>query len=424
MDTNPCWASAKRAGFRFAFSYLILFILPFPINFLPFSSSIVDAYNSIWDAVVPSAGRHILRLGYDVTLPDGGSGDTAWNYIQILCFILVAVLVSAIWPLLDKRAAGYDQLAKWLRVSVRLFLASAIIGYGVVKVIPVQMPEPSLSTLLRSYGDSSPMALLWTFMGASKGYQTFTGAAEILAGVLLAFPATARLGALLSIADMTQVFALNMAYDVPVKLYSLHLLILGVFLIAPDLKRIFQATLSDRNVPAVTRPPLFSRPGFNTGALWLQGLFCIYLLASGLYGSYQRARSWGFLAPKPPLYGIWPVEEFAIDGQIRPPLLTDEARWQRVVFDFPGSIEMQLVGGDRQRYSLSIDSENKTITLGKRQAPDWSAKFSVEEAAGNRMILDGALDGHRIHATLAHDDSTFALTSRGFHWITEVPAYP
>jgi len=34
-----------------------------------------------------------------------------------------------------------------------------------------------------------------------------------------------------------------------------------------------------------------------------------------------------------PFYGIWSVDEFAADGEVRPPILTDNLRWQRVIFD-------------------------------------------------------------------------------------------
>jgi hypothetical protein len=38
--------------------------------------------------------------------------------------------------------------------------------------------------LLKPYGESSPMGLLWTFMGYSTGYNLFTGGAEALGGLL------------------------------------------------------------------------------------------------------------------------------------------------------------------------------------------------------------------------------------------------
>jgi hypothetical protein len=37
--------------------------------------------------------------------------------------------------------------------------------YGFIKVFPTQFHLPGPGRLVQPYGDSSPMALLWTFMG-------------------------------------------------------------------------------------------------------------------------------------------------------------------------------------------------------------------------------------------------------------------
>jgi hypothetical protein len=44
---------------------------------------------------------------------------------------------------------------------------------------------------------------------------------------------TLLLGALLVAATTTNVLLLNLSYDVPVKLYSVHLLVMALFLAAP-----------------------------------------------------------------------------------------------------------------------------------------------------------------------------------------------
>ena len=57
-----------------------------------------------------------------------------------------------------------------------------------------------------------------------RSYEIFAGCAETLGGILLLTPRTTTLGALVCLADMIQVFMLNMTYDVPVKLFSFHLI--------------------------------------------------------------------------------------------------------------------------------------------------------------------------------------------------------
>jgi hypothetical protein len=106
--------------------------------------------------------------------------------------------------------------------------------YGLAKVIPLQMPFPYLTRLLEPYGNFSPMAVLWSSIGASTSYEIFAGCAETLGGILLLTPRTTTLGAMVCLADMIQVFMLNMTYDVPVKLFSFHLILFSLLLLAPD----------------------------------------------------------------------------------------------------------------------------------------------------------------------------------------------
>lgn len=49
-----------------------------------------------------------------------------------------------------------------------------------------------------------------------------------------------------------------------------------------------------------------------------------------LYPSDASKEQWGNFSQRPPFYGIWTVEELAVDGVARPPLLTDATRWRRV----------------------------------------------------------------------------------------------
>jgi hypothetical protein len=93
------------------------------------------------------------------------------------------------------------------------------------------------------------MGVVWAWMGASYAYNVFAGIAEMGSGFLLFFRRTVTLGALASIAVLLNVVMINFAYDVPVKLYSSHLLLMAVFLLAPDLKRFLNACYFNRAIP-------------------------------------------------------------------------------------------------------------------------------------------------------------------------------
>src|SRR4029077_9546140 len=148
-------------------------------------------------------GLHLF--GVTITVMPNGSGDTTFNYVQIPCFLVAAALATVVWSVLDRKATSYDTLHHWLRAYVRFALAAFMLSYGAYKVIQAQFPAPSLDRLIQPFGDASPMGLLWTFVGASTAYNVFTGAGEMLGGLLLTMRRTTTLAALVCIAVMSNV---------------------------------------------------------------------------------------------------------------------------------------------------------------------------------------------------------------------------
>ena len=74
-------------------------------------------------------------------------------------------------------------------VFLRLCVGGPLLYFGAVKVIPVQMPAPPLTALLRPYGQLRPNWVLWLQVGSSYPYEIALGAVEVVAGVLLFGPA-------------------------------------------------------------------------------------------------------------------------------------------------------------------------------------------------------------------------------------------
>ena len=150
--------------------------------------------------------------------------------------------------MIAKRRDNYEKLLHWLIILLRYYLAFFMIGYGFAKVLKTQFPSLTTDRLLQSYGDSSPMGLLWTFMGYSTAYNIFTGLGEVIGGAFSFFKRTRLIGALIVIAIMSNVVMLNFAYDVPVKLFSIHLFSMAIFLIVPDIKRLLNIFFFNRVV--------------------------------------------------------------------------------------------------------------------------------------------------------------------------------
>ena len=172
------------------------------------------------------------------------------------------------------------------------------------------------------------MGLLWTFMGASPAYTIFAGACEMVGGLLLIPRRTTLLGALVCMGVLGNVVMLNFCYDVPVKLFSSHLFLLALFLAAPDLRRLADLLVFNRRVEPAD-DPLFAGERYHVTALVFRTLFLAGFAVLRSTRPTRLTRPTAPAAPKSPFYGVWNVDELAMDGVARPPLLTDESRWRR-----------------------------------------------------------------------------------------------
>lgn len=175
-----------------------------------------------------------LTAGHAVEITKSAGSDMLWFWCLHLGWIVLALVITVSWTLLDRRRPDYRRLAAPLTVFVRFGLALVMIYYGMGKVIPVQMgfmalPDRQLSLI----GDTSLFKTLWGFMAASEPYSVAAGLVEVVSGALLLWRRTWLLGALGSVIATAQVFILNMSYDVPVKVVAGELFAVAVGITAP-----------------------------------------------------------------------------------------------------------------------------------------------------------------------------------------------
>ena len=412
------WSGPTRIAFRFVFVYFLLYNIGTFIDLFPFTDYIAEKYEALWHMIIPWVGSHILHLASPITIFTNGSGDTTYDYVKALTQFVIAVLGTLIWSILGRRRREYRTLHQWFMLMLRIALGIIMISYGAVKVIKSQFPDPSLGRLLQPYGDSSPMGLLWTFMGASKSYTIFAGAVECLGGFLLFIPRLTTLGALISMGAMGNVFLLNMSYDVPVKLFSFHLFLMAAILAAPDLRRLADFFLFHR----ATQLPTYSPRLRKKWAAWL--LFAAQALLIGYYSVISFVHAHQSLAAynkKPAISGLWAVDEFAIDGQSVPVSLDHPDRWRQFVMG-PFDVFVIFVDGNRQRYRSQLDAAANKITLTRRDDPTKKSELMFTNTQADQLTLAGKMDGRQLSVKLHRlPPPVFLLNTRGFHWINEFP---
>lgn len=277
-----------------------------------------------------------------------------------------------------------------------------MIASGIFRLIPVRMPPLRPIDQLQRLGELTQGELLRTLIGASPVFQSFTGLAALLGGVLLLFPRTTLLGALVCAANLAMAVTLALCYDLPAKLYVSVLFVLSCLLLVPDLRRLADLFLLDRAVEPPQAPP--AADGWPGRVLRLLGLGVI------VGGAAMAVPELGRLhPPEPPFHGAWNVEELTVDGE-EP---DDPRQWRRVVFQDPGALDVELRIGSRKRHALGLDLSGKTLTLDRRD------RFTFQEPEEGVLVLEGRLDGRPTRAKLRR----VLLSSPWFHWVTDYSRY-
>jgi hypothetical protein len=423
MSRPSTLPGAASLAFRFSFVYLGLYTLTSQIvgGVFILPGRALDALGRTWP--VREITIWCMQTVFGITSPpvyQGNSSDTAIFWVQTALLLAVSAAAVGVWSVLDRRRSGHPALHAWFRLYLRFGLAAQMFYYGMAKVIPTQFRPPALMTLVEPVGHLSLTDILWVSVGASTGYQMFTGWVEVVAGLLLIVPQTALAGALLALGAMVQVLVLNMAYDFGLKLVSFHLILVALVILAPDLRRLRDALLLGRPVAASVPTPLFATARANRAALVAQAMFGLYLL--GVFTNlgvtfWNEPDAPG--SPRSPLYGIWEITELAIDGEVGPAALNDyDRRWRRVIFDSPNRVVFQRTDDSFATYGVSVDTDSRRIALTKGGSRTWASVFTFERPDDDRLLLEGEMDGHRIRMTTSRVGlDTFPLLNSPFRWV-------
>jgi uncharacterized membrane protein len=420
--TNSGWNTFQKVGFRFIFIYFILQISTFFVSFIPLSTYFIKWSTDTIQAVPVWFAKSFLDV--EILYFPGGSGDTTYNYVEVLVFFIIAIIGTAIWSVIDAKRQNYNRLLRLFSIYLSYYVGANMLSYGLSKVFYLQFSEPSYLELFRTYAESSPMGIAWTFMGASKTYTMFSGFAEVIGGLLLFHRRTRTFGALMIFSVMLNVFMINMSYDVPVKLISFHLMIEALFIASLDYKRILNLfVISKPKTFSNELKPLFQNKTYSIAATVLKLVFIgtvIYTYMSSNIDYWKQL----YQAPEPCFYGVYDTELFIKNKDTIPPLLTDNTRWKRLMMDKGYLSRYIVIRGMKDQsnwYTYELDSIQNTIKMiSTRDSLDVLDLNYVKNESG--LSLKGLWKNDSIEVKFKkYDTSKIVLTNKGFNWINEYP---
>ena len=426
-ETAPSWPLWQRLLFRWWFAYIVLFAFPFPLYYLPFTLPLEWIDNG-QTALATAVGHALFGVAEVPVSLQTGSGDTLLAWLVTFTNLLLATVIAAVWSVVARRSGGHPKLHSWLRPYVRYLLFAALVSYGFAKIIPTQFPPPTAIRLSERVGDLSPMGLLWTFMGYSVPYNVFAGVMEAGSGVLLLFRRTTLLGALLALGVLGNVVMLNMAYDVPVKLYSMHLWLMTAWLALPDTGRLTKLLLLNEPVPAADLAPLISARWFVWPRVVVKLWACwtLWGVVQGQlpYLSEIRAATTSTTG----VYGAWNVSGFVLSGnEVDGPASTVTAWRTFGANQLNDRGFIRFANDSLIHIAVEVDSVLERIAVYPidsllHRDSTHATILRLAAQGGDSLVLEGSHRGDSLHMVFTRiDRSSAPLLRRGFRWVQEYP---
>jgi hypothetical protein len=413
------WSSARRLAFRFVFCFAVLLYFPHPLGLVPFSDKVTERIDQAHVKAAIWVADRLFHPPPEELPEQTGSGDTLWNWTQTGALLVLALVAAAVWTALDRRRAQYRTLSAWLDLSLRWALFQIMLGYGFAKVFPHQMPWET-GRLVEPLGEMSPMGLVWTFMGFAPAYEALAGWAEVIAGLLLVWRRTAGVGALLLLGVMGNVMAINFFYDVPVKLYSAQLWLTGLFVVAPDLRRLFRLLVLQRPTEPAPPPPPLVRWRWVRQRRWLGPALAVLLAGWQVFDNVKggvefegELKEW---ASQSPIAGPWQVESFTPSPSAAPDHFLANPAWVRV----SGSILSAGVlraDGSYLTFRTAAGEKGEVKLTRSRTTLKQTATVRIEHPDPEHTRIFG--EGFEVKLK-AIPKSSFTLL-RGFHWVQANP---
>ena len=446
------WNSCQKIAFRFAFIFFILFIV-----FLDWSVNPVLSYfyyeaglAELLDGIIGWTGMNLFRIQYMILSPyDGQHNDRIFIYLLYFVMAMLAFLGTIIWSVWDRKRTNYQTLYYWLTAIIRYYLAFTLFLFALEKFFKLQFPDLGFYTLSEPVGNLSPMSLAWAFFGYSYGYNIFMGIAES-AALLLLFRRTMTFGAILTLGALANVMAVNFNYDVHAKMYPTALFVMTLYLLLPQIKRLFQFFFTSQPTSLPVLPaPVFSKRWMRMSKAVLKILLigCFLLYTFNDYVTYtQRRNAREKNKMQSGVSGMYDVHTFVMNKDT----LTSEhpLRWNQLIMG--GARERIRLKGDSLAYlEVSVDKKEIFVygdrnylarkeqeiynELGLQEslyvdvdsmlvAQQAKHRFQFEFMDSTTLLLKGKIRNDSVFITAKKQPvnlNNFRLLKNGFHWITE-----
>ena len=278
----PAWTGRQKLWFRIAFIFFISISIPNSAEWYKI------VFNIDWTNLHYRDLYDIARFGSGINLFGNKLfGSTLLGYANWIITAIIAIAGGLVWTWIVRRKKTerkeYNLAYYWLRVVVRYRAGIGIIGFGFTKLLPVQMPYPSLGVLNTNVGDLTAQKLYWLSIGVVPWYQIFAGIVEVTAGTLLLFRRTTTIGSILLFGALADIVYVNFAYDGGVHVYSSYFVLLSAFLLVNDVPKLYNLLILEKYTVPVNFYPTFTKKWQQYSRVGLKALTLFVFLVVFFY---------------------------------------------------------------------------------------------------------------------------------------------
>ena len=407
----------KKVILRILLIYFILYIIPYGFEYIPIDT---DDY-SLWEQVTIWFGETFFGWEFDPDRLYKGF-DSKYDFSRFTLIGVVSLSGAFIWLFLDRKMSWEynSRLKSVLQTILRYHLGFTLILYGIAKVYPLQFGSTGLDRLSTEFGDFHPMNLLWAFMSYSRFYTSVTGWVEVLGGIFLLFRKSTFLGIFLCFVAMVNVVVIDIGYDVTVKMFAIHLLIMSFILLMDHYKRIVNFLVLNQVVKPFRYFYLFE------GKPMLGIILKLVVISTFTYFTISGTSDRLEVETKNTnsyLSSTHRVRKMIVNGDTLEN--TDSRIWEKInisASNYSKDFVSVKVAGERSKfYKLELDSVIRRIKFIDRNVESDIYDFEYELLPNKRYIFRGYhLGDSIIISTEARVQDDFFLVRNQRRWIRDL----
>ena len=372
------------------FSLFPLTFFGFILLFFPMSWNIVAFQNTLTDFIF----LPLVRLFFPET---DLTSDAKGLYLLVGILLGISLLVQGFFLRMNREK--FNRTMSILRTTSVFFLSAMLMKYGADKIFKAQfyLPEPNL--LYTPLGKLDKDILFWSTMGTSYEYNLFMGIMEIIPGLMIFFARTRKLGLIIATGVFLNVFAINLSFDISVKLLSFILLMMSIYLVYPYL---FSTKENDAEASY-----------FSTKPKWIKALLLGLIFIESIGPYILRGNFNDDHASRPIMHGAYEVtnQGFTEGNSLF------EVNIKRIFIHRDGYMIFQFENDDMADFALEIDQIKQTMTLTDYSEEQLQLRYRYHQKS--KVLELKNLKGTTLVSSKSIPWKKLPVLQKQFHWTVD-----